>query len=172
MRVRLIGAIRQMNPKDPLLGLWLEPVVFPMAVINYEATCPTDHDELVLYSESELIAWAEDAFGEGCYEIFDVAVPTPATASPGLAREHPLLHLIREKKGEYEQAAISSEQSRFEIEAVIAALNTLLTMPGRSWRRTPPLTPEAARAQPFARTRTPNSSRRCIWQPRCTPATC
>lgn len=126
MRVRLIGAVREMNPKDPLLGLWLEPVVFPMAVINYEAKDPSDHDELVLYSENELIAWAENAFEEVGYEIFDVELPADTAGSAGPQREHPLLHLIREKKAEYEQAAATSKQARGEIEAVVAALESLL----------------------------------------------
>lgn len=127
MRVRLIGGIREMDQKDPLLGLWLEPVVFPMAVINYQATKPSDQDELVLYSEDELIAWAEDAFGEDGYQIFVLEVPADTKASPQLAREHPLLHLIREKKAEYERAAATSEQGRAEIEAVVAALEGLYT---------------------------------------------
>lgn len=127
MRVRLIGGIREVNHKDPLLGLWLEPVVFPMAVINYHATTMSDPDELVLYSEQELTTWAEDAFSEVGYEIFDVEVPADGADSSKPRREHPLMHLIREKKTEYERAAATSQQSRSEIEAVIAALDSLLT---------------------------------------------
>ncbi len=70
MQVRLIGGIREPNHKDPLGGLYLEEVSFPMDVTNYAAEEIDDPDETTLHNEAQLRAWADVAFEDTGYEIW------------------------------------------------------------------------------------------------------
>ena len=74
MRVRVIGGIREMDHKDPLCGLWLEFVRFPMVVTNHEAEHASDPHELTLHTEDELRRWADRAFDEDGYQIWDLSL--------------------------------------------------------------------------------------------------
>lgn len=76
MRARMIGGIREADHRDPLGGLWLQAVAFPMSVTNYDALEPEDPDEITVGDEDELRKWADSAFDEIGYEIFDLDIPS------------------------------------------------------------------------------------------------
>lgn len=118
MKVRMIGGIREINEKDPLCGLWLKFVQFPMVVTNYEATDVRESDQLTLYNEDELRHWADRAFGEMGYQIWDMEVPITDT--------HPAMELVSRKSNEYRRAAPSTPEARGERDAVLAAFDTLM----------------------------------------------
>jgi len=118
MKVRLIGGIREVDPKDPLMGLQLQAVAFPMTVPNYGAASLSDPEEVTLHDDDELRAWAEKAYDETGYEIFGLEVPGPGRQ---------ILDLISAKKTEYENASPSTPGGVGEKEAVLAALGTLET---------------------------------------------
>lgn len=81
MKVRMIGGIREMQFSDPLCGLRLEPVAFPIEVINYDAAEPDDPEWLTIHDEDGLKAWADSAFPDG-YELWDMEVPVGAMLAP------------------------------------------------------------------------------------------
>ena len=82
MKVRLIGGIRHMEISDPLCGAWIEYVAFPMSVTNYEAENPEDPEEITLYDEDELRAWADATFEPEGYQIWDTEIPGGAVLDP------------------------------------------------------------------------------------------
>jgi hypothetical protein len=128
VRVRLIGGFREGDPKDPLMGLELQAVAFPMSVVNYDATGPSDPEEITLNSETELIDWANSAFDETGYEIFTIEIqqaPMPTDIQMFPNDPGKLLDLITAKKTEYEDSAPSTPEAGAEREAVVAALETL-----------------------------------------------
>lgn len=127
MKARIIGGIREADFRDPLGGLWIQAVDFPMAVTNFDATEPTDPEEVTLHDEDDLHSWAERTFDELGYEIFYLEIPVNSgTATEGF-QPRLLLDLISSKKAEYENAAPDTPQGARERDAVIAALDTLQT---------------------------------------------
>lgn len=116
--VRMIGGIREADHKDPLGGLWLQAVAFPMSVTNYDALDPGDPDEITVHDEADLRAWADSAFDELGYEIFGLEIPVQNGPRN-------VLTLISVKKAEYEKAKPSTPEGAGERDAVIAALDTL-----------------------------------------------
>lgn len=140
MRIKLIGGIRQGNLKDPLMGLELRAVVYPMSVTNYDATEPSDPEEITIADEDELIAWADSAFEDMGYEIFTLdveaaeedldplqpAMNTADAAGPADAvNAAKIIGIISAKKREYEDSAPSTPEAEGERDAVVAALATL-----------------------------------------------
>lgn len=81
MKVRMIGGVRHVEPSDLLCGLRLEPVAFPMEVLDYDFDSPTHLELITLHDEEELKAWAGTAFPDG-YELWDMEVPAEAVLAP------------------------------------------------------------------------------------------
>lgn len=77
MKVKMIGGVRHVEPSDPLCGLWLEPVAFPMEVLDYDLDSATHLELITLHDEVQLNAWAGTAFPDG-YELWDMEVPAGA----------------------------------------------------------------------------------------------
>lgn len=125
MKVRMIAGMREGVPKDPLSGIDIWPVQFPMRVINYQAANAEDQAELSINDEDELIEWAEVAFDEMGYEIFTMEIePAPPLPKPaGTASK--IISLISKKKEEYEDTAPSTPEAEAERDAVVDALDTL-----------------------------------------------
>lgn len=120
MKVNMIAGIREPDFRDPLMGLWIEPVSFPMIVTNYDAEELDDPEEITLSTKEELKEWAGRAFDEMGYEVFDMEISLNYEAPRCLHHNQTVLDLISSKKAEYQRAARSTE-----VDAVLAALDTL-----------------------------------------------
>ena len=85
--MRVIGGIRETDFSDPLLGLWIEFVSFPMTLTNHKVESPGDPEEITVHNEDELKSWADVAFEPDAYELWDLQIPLGAilasTFQPG-----------------------------------------------------------------------------------------
>ena len=82
MKVRMIGGVRHVEPSDPLCGLWLEPVAFPMEVLDYDLESDTHLELVTLDDEADLETWAGTAFPDGSFG--DMEVPEGAVVANGV----------------------------------------------------------------------------------------
>ena len=81
MKVRVIAGVRDVNISDPLCGIWIEFVAFPMTLTDYASDDPGD-PKITVNDEDELVAWARGAFEPDGYEIWDMEIPTSVVGAP------------------------------------------------------------------------------------------